>query len=267
MHAQPYTAAYPRRVRPRSPDMIGMPPPLMIDDDAPHILVIDDDARIRELLGRYLTEKGFRVSMASDAEEAGRRLRTLTFDLLIVDVMMPGQNGVDFVSRLREAADDDTDKDVPVVMLTALGETEARIKGLAAGADDYLAKPFDPRELLLRVNAILKRTQRDDEPHIEQVVFGPYSFHITSREMKQGSEIVRLTEREREIMTLFAQNAGSVVPRHELVSADGPGAASAASERTVDVQINRLRRKIEPDPSNPTWLQTVRGVGYKLHIE
>ena len=256
MHAQPYTAAYPKRIQGAFGDLIGLPPRLMIEDDAPHILVIDDDSRIRELLGRFLTEKGFRVSMAADAAEAQRRLVGLTFDLLIVDVMMPGQSGVDFVQDLR------SHEDVPVIMLTALGETEARIKGLSAGADDYLPKPFDPRELLLRVNAILKRAQREEPPRIEQVVFGPYTFYIEPRELKRGTETVRLTEREREIMALFAKNAGSVVPRYELV-----GAEASASERTVDVQINRLRRKIEQDPSAPTWLQTVRGVGYKLHIE
>lgn len=225
-------------------------------DDAHHILVIDDDSRIRDLLSRYLTEQGFRVSTAADASEARRKLLGLSFDLLIVDVMMPGENGTDFTRYIR------TQMDVPVLMLTALGETEARIKGLEAGADDYLPKPFDPRELVLRLNSILRRVQVDDGPSVEQILFGPYTFSLTSRELKNDGTPVKLTERERDIMVMFAENAGDVVPRLDLVGND-----TNANERTVDVQINRLRRKIEKDPGSPTWLQTVRGIGYKLHIE
>ena len=227
-----------------------------LEDDAPHILVIDDDSRIRDLLSRYLSEQGFRVSMAGDALEARRRLKGLTFDLLIVDVMMPGENGTDFTRDIRNQMD------VPVLMLTALGETEARIKGLEAGADDYLPKPFDPRELVLRINSILKRVRIEETPAVEQVLFGPYTFAVIPRELKKDGELVKLTDREREIMVLFAENAGEVVPRTDLIGED-----ATANERTVDVQINRLRRKIELDPASPTWLQTVRGIGYKLHIE
>lgn len=229
--------------------------PILVDD-APHILVIDDDSRIRELLSRYLSENGFRVSIAGDALEARRKLRGLSFDLLVVDVMMPGEKGTDFTRSIRDQID------TPVLMLTALGETEARIKGLEAGADDYLPKPFDPRELVLRINSILKRTHTETPPAVEQVLFGPFSFSVITRELKRDGEPVKLTDREREIMTMFAKNAGGVVPRLDLVGKD-----ATANERTVDVQINRLRRKIEIDPSSPTWLQTVRGVGYRLHIE
>ncbi|MEL6947999.1 MAG: response regulator [Pseudomonadota bacterium] len=225
-------------------------------DDAAHILVIDDDSRIRDLLSRYLAEQGFRITTAAHAGEASRKMEGLSFDLLIVDVMMPGERGTDFTRRIR------MELEVPVLMLTALGETEARIKGLEAGADDYLPKPFDPRELLLRINSILRRTQVEDTPAAEKILFGPYAYSIASRELKRGADVIRLTEREREIMNLFALNAGEVVPRHELCGPDG-----AANERTVDVQINRLRRKIERDPAAPTWLQTVRGIGYRLHIE
>ncbi len=228
----------------------------VLPDDAAHILVIDDDRRIRDLLSRYLTEQGFRVSTAADAADARRKLAGLSFDLLIVDVMMPGENGTDFTNAIRQKMD------VPVLMLTALGETEARIKGLEAGADDYLAKPFDPRELVLRINSILKRVKVEEPPSIEQVLFGPYTFSVLSRELKKDGTTIKLTDREREIMVLFAQNAGQVVPRLDLVGED-----ASASERTVDVQINRLRRKIEVDPATPTWLQTVRGIGYKLQIE
>ena len=228
----------------------------ILHDDAAHILVIDDDSRIRDLLARYLSEQGFRVSMAGDALDARRKLKGLAFDLLIVDVMMPGENGTDFTRSMRD------DLDVPVLMLTALGETEARIKGLEAGADDYMPKPFDPRELVLRINSILKRVRVETPPAIEQVLFGPYTFTISSRELKNSGTPVKLTDREREIMVMFARNAGEVVPRLDLIGED-----ATANERTVDVQINRLRRKIEADPASPTWLQTVRGVGYKLYIE
>ncbi len=228
----------------------------VLADDAPHILIIDDDRRIRDLLSRYLSENDFRVTVAVDAADARRKLDGLSFDLLIVDVMMPGESGVEFTRSLR------SEQDVPILMLTALSETEARIKGLEAGADDYLPKPFDPRELLLRVNSILKRSLQQDPPAIEQVVFGPYTFCIASRELKKSGELVRLTDREREIMVLFALNAGDIVPRQDLLGTD-----ASIGERTVDVQINRLRRKIENDPAQPTWLQTVRGMGYKLYID
>lgn len=223
------------------------------DDDAAHILVIDDDSRIRALLSRFLSEKGFRVSTARDAADARRKLEGLSFDLLIVDVMMPGEDGTALTQDIRNRLD------VPVLMLTALGETEARIKGLEAGADDYLPKPFDPRELLLRINAILKRAQVEVKADIEQITFGPYTFSIMARELKRDGESIRLTGRERDIMATFAAKPGEVVPRLDLAGED-----ANANERTVDVQINRLRRKIEDDPAQPIWLQTVRGIGYKL---
>lgn len=227
-----------------------------LDDNAPHIMIVDDDRRIRDLLSRYLGENDFRISVATNAADARRKLKGLSFDLLIVDVMMPGESGVELTRFLRQ------EMDVPILMLTALSETDARIKGLEAGADDYLPKPFDPRELLLRVNAILKRSVQPVPPAIEQVVFGPYTFSIASRELKNQGALVRLTDREREIMVLFALNAGQIVPRQELLGND-----NSTGERTVDVQINRLRRKIEQDPTQPNWLQTVRGMGYKLQVD
>ncbi len=230
--------------------------PVALGDDAPHILVIDDDSRIRDLLSRYLADQGFRISTASDAAEARAKMKGLAFDLLIVDVMMPGENGTEFTESIRKEIE------VPVLMLTALGETEARIRGFESGADDYLPKPFDPRELVLRLNSILRRVKVEETPLVEQVLFGPYTFTLAPRELKKEGKIVKLTDREREIMVMFAENAGEVVPRLDLVGND-----ATANERTVDVQINRLRRKIEQDPASPTWLQTVRGIGYKLHIE
>lgn len=227
-----------------------------ISDDAAHLLVVDDDTRIRALLYRYLTENGFRVTIASDGAEAQRKLAGLDFDLIIMDVMMPGESGIDVTRGLRAV------KNVPIIMLTALAESDNRIAGLEAGADDYLSKPFDPRELLLRVNNILRRNSGGDTPKIEQIMFGPYTFSLTRKELKKAAEVIRLTDREQEIMLLFARRAGDTIPRHELIGDD-----AEVGERTIDVQINRLRRKIEDDPANPVWLQTVRGIGYRLSID
>ncbi|RUY84370.1 response regulator [Mesorhizobium sp. M7A.F.Ca.CA.001.10.2.1] len=226
------------------------------DDDAPHLLVVDDDTRIRNLLKQYLTENGFRVTVAGNAGEARRKLAGLDFDLLVLDVMMPGETGVDLTKSLR------AEKNVPILMLTALSETDSRISGLEAGADDYLPKPFDPRELILRINNILRRGGPATTPKVEQLVLGPYTFQIARRELKRGGEALKLTDREQEILAIFAARAGETIPRHELVGDD-----SEVGERTIDVQINRLRRKIERDPSNPVWLQTVRGIGYRLSVE
>lgn len=225
-------------------------------DDAPHLLVIDDDTRIRNLLKQYLTENGFRVTVAGTADEARRKLAGLDFDLLVLDVMMPGESGVELTKSLRE------EKNIPILMLTALSETDSRITGLEAGADDYLSKPFDPRELILRINNILRRGGPAETPKVEQLVFGPYTFQIARRELKKGGEMLKLTDREQEILAIFAARAGETIPRHELVAGE-----SEVGERTIDVQINRLRRKIERDPANPVWLQTVRGIGYRLSVE
>jgi two-component system, OmpR family, phosphate regulon response regulator OmpR len=226
-----------------------------LSDDAPHLLVIDDDKRIRDLLSRYLGDHGFRVTAAASAAEARQRLEGLAFDLLIVDVMMPGEDGLSLVRSLRQTMP------VPILMLTARAESASRIAGLESGADDYLAKPFEPRELLLRINSILRRSAPSGQPLIEQIVFGPFTFNRERLELKRGGEPVRLTDRERQIMAIFAATPGETVPRDKLVVGDGP-----SGERTVDVQINRLRRKIETDPGNPLYLQTVRGIGYRLTI-
>ncbi|OQP87718.1 DNA-binding response regulator [Rhizobium rhizosphaerae] len=229
---------------------------IRIADDAPHLLVVDDDRRIRDLLNRYLVDQGFRVTTASDAPEARRRLDGVDFDLLIVDVMMPGETGLSLTQSLRKI------KTVPIIMLTALAEQNARIEGLEAGADDYLPKPFDPRELVLRINNILRRHAPAISPKVEQVIFGPFTFSVVRKELRRGAEHIRLTDREQEMMMLFSQRAGETIPRHELVGDD-----AEVGERTIDVQINRLRRKIEDDPSNPIFLQTVRGIGYRLSVD
>lgn len=224
------------------------------DDHAPHILVVDDDSRIRDLLARYLQDHGFRVTTAVDAASARATMRSLSFDLLILDVMMPQESGLDFARSLR------TESRVPILMLTARAEPEQRIEGLETGVDDYLAKPFEPRELLLRVSNVLRRG--DASPASGEIRMGEFVFHVSRGELKRESETIRLTERERELLRYFAQRPGTPVSRQELAKG-----ADSGGERAVDVQINRLRRKIEHDPANPVYLQTVRGKGYILYPE
>jgi two-component system phosphate regulon response regulator OmpR len=228
------------------------------DDNAPHILVVDDDSRIRDLLARYLQDNGFRVTTAVDAASARACMRSLSFDLLILDVMMPHESGIDFARSLKSSSQ------VPILMLTARAEPEQRIEGLETGVDDYLAKPFDPRELLLRVSNVLRRGAAS--PASGEVRMGDFVFHIARGELRRDNETIRLTERERELLRYFAQRPGTPVSRQELAKGADSGADSGG-ERAVDVQINRLRRKIEHDPANPVYLQTVRGKGYILYPE
>lgn len=229
-------------------------PPL--PDEARHLLVVDDDSRIRQLISRFLGENGYRVTMAESAAEARKKLAALDFDLMILDVMMPGENGVELAQTLRGVG-----FATPILMLTARADIDDRIKGLEAGVDDYLTKPFDPRELLLRINAILKRGAAPPPAAAKtpEVRFGPYVFHIERAELRRGDEVIRLTDRERQLMRIFAERAGETIPRQEIVGND-----TDFGDRTADVQMNRLRRKIERDPANPLYLQTVRGVGYRL---
>ncbi len=232
-------------------------PAAPVPDDAAHLLVVDDDRRIRDLLSRYLQRQGYRVTTAKDAADARAKLDGLTFDLLILDVMMPGENGFELARWVRETSQ------VPILMLTARAETEHRINGLEIGADDYMAKDarFDPRELSLRVASILKRAQPAAAPPAESVRFGPFVFHITRGELRRGDDVIHLTDREKDILRMLAATPGQTVPRLALA-----GTGAAAGERAVDVQVNRLRRKIEADPANPLFLQAVRGVGYRLLV-
>ena len=222
-------------------------------DDAPHLLVVDDDRRIRALLLRFLVGEGYRVTTAETAREARAKLDSLKFDLLILDVMMPGENGYDLARAIRTASA------VPILMLTARDEKESRIAGLETGADDYLTKPFEPRELSLRIANILRRARPPAAAPAESMRFGPFVFHLARGELRRGEEVIRLTDREREMLRVLAASAGETVPRRALA-----GNGENVSERTVDVQVNRLRRKIERDPANPLIVQTVRGVGYRL---
>lgn len=226
-----------------------------ITDNAPHILVVDDDQRIRDLLARFLQENGFRVTTAEHAAAARSNMRGLAFDLLVLDVMMPGETGFEFAEVLRE------NHDIPILMLTARAEPDHRIKGLEIGVDDYLAKPFEPRELLLRIKNILNRNRRPAGAQ-ELIRMGEFTFHVGRGELKRDGETIRLTERERDLLRQFAERPGTPISRLDLAKQGTDG-----SERAVDVQINRLRRKIEADPGNPVYLQTVRGKGYILHAE
>lgn len=226
-----------------------------LPDDAPHILVVDDDQRIRDLLARYLVQNGYRVTTASDAATARSSMRGLAFDLILLDWMMPGETGIDLARELT------VQTDVPVCMLTARTDPEQRVVGLEAGVEDYIHKPFEPRELLLRLRNILRRGQATNG-NSEEIRMGGFIFHIVRGELKRGDETIKLTERERELLRQFAGKPGQPIPRYELSSDDSTG-----SERAIDVQINRLRRKIETDPSNPVYLQTVRGKGYILYVD
>jgi two-component system, OmpR family, phosphate regulon response regulator OmpR len=226
-----------------------------------HILVVDDDKRIRTLLSRYLMREGYLVSAAANALEASERLQDLAFDLIVLDVMMPGENGTQFAARLREGPE--PLRSAPILMLTALTETANRVAGLEAGVDDYLAKPFDPRELLLRVASILRRARRPDPP-APFVRFGPFAYDIERQELTRDGEAVRLTTRERDLLQTLVEHAGAIVSRQIL---GNRAAERKAAERTVDVEIARLRRKIESDPNDPRHLQTIRGQGYRLLIE
>ena len=232
-----------------------MPVAALLADDAPHLLIVDDDRRIRDLLSRFLSGEGYRVTTADTAAEARARLNGLSFDLLVLDVMMPGESGFDLARAIRDSSN------VPILMLTARDAAESRIRGLEMGADDYLAKPFEPRELSLRIANILKRTQPAVMPPTESVRFGQFVFHIARGELRRGEEAIRLTDREREMLRVLAATPGETVSRLALSGDGGP-----VSERAVDVQVNRLRRKIERNPTNPLIVQTVRGVGYRLMI-
>ncbi len=222
----------------------------------PHILVVDDDMRLRELLKKYLSENGFRVTTAGDASDARAKIRSLTFDLIILDIMMPGESGVELTSSLRRTSN------VPILFISAMGEVDDRIAGLESGGDDYLTKPFEPRELLTRARTILRRAPPEETPP-EAVDFGGFHFDIARGELRKGDRFLRLTSAETNLLAKLAMNAGSPVPREDLCRNGGVN----ASARNIDVQVTRLRRKIEADPKNPRYLQTVRGTGYLLRID
>ena len=222
--------------------------------DSAHVLVVDDDDGLRDLLARYLRENGYRVSTAGSAAEALAALAGLVFDLIVLDVMMPGESGVALTRRLRRS------NTVPILLLTAMAEPEDRIAGLESGADDYLTKPFEPRELLLRIATILRRAR---PPLPDHVRFGEVRYHPAQDELRRGGVTVRLTTGEAALLRVLAANPGVTLSRDALCAKIGAG----VSPRAIDVQVARLRRKIESDPRAPRYLRTVWGRGYVLRTE
>jgi two-component system phosphate regulon response regulator OmpR len=217
-----------------------------------HLLIIDDDKRIRDLLARFLKDNGFFVSVAKDAYDARNSLKEYVFDLIIVDVMMPGESGVEFTAKLRQ------NQATPVLMLTALGEVDDRIAGLESGADDYLPKPFEPRELLLRIQRILQRTKTDSKS--PATTFGSIIFNHEKNSLEKNGENIYITSNEAQLLAILCNNLQKTVTREELAKLCG-----GINERSIDVQITRLRNKIEEDPKKPVYLKTVRGMGYVLY--
>ena len=222
-----------------------------------HILVVDDDTRLRDLLQRYLSEQGFRVTTAVDAADARAKLASFAFDLLVLDIMMPGETGLQLTQTLRR------ESSVPILLLTAMNETEDRIAGFESGADDYLPKPFEPRELVLRVNAILRRVPAAPPKTSSAITFGEFSFDLDREELTRAGIYVRLTTAETSLLKALARHAGEPITR-QVLSDESQVSGNA---RTIDVQVTRLRRKIESDPKFPRYLQTVRGTGYVLMTE
>ena len=221
-------------------------------DYAPHVLVVDDDDRLRDLLRQYLIGNGYRVTAAADAADARTRIRSMAFDLIVLDVMMPGEDGFSLTAWLREVSD------TPILLLTARGEPEHRIAGLERGADDYLAKPFEPRELVLRLANLVRRAPRAMPAAVLRL--GDHSFHVERSALTRNDRAIHLTPIEARLLQALARRPGVTLSRDALIAESRIG----GSARTVDVQVTRLRRKIEPDPRHPRYLQTVRGEGYML---
>ncbi|MEO1658633.1 MAG: response regulator [Pseudomonadota bacterium] len=224
---------------------------VLAGSDTPHILVVDDDERIRTLLARYLRDNGFLASAVDSAEQADAILKTIEFDALVVDVMMPGEDGFSFTERMRTATD------LPIILLTARGEPQDRIRGLEVGANDYLPKPFEPRELVLRLKGLLHRSAAPSRSDI--IAFGSFRFDPARGELKNGSDRIKLTDAELHLLRTLAAKPGAAVPRNVLAQKE-----LGVFDRSIDVQVTRLRRKIEDDPRSPQHLKTVRGIGYAL---
>ncbi len=219
----------------------------------PHILVVDDDNRLRRLLKKFLVENGFMVATAATADEARRQMAAFQFDLLVLDVMMPGEDGMSLTRDVRKSSN------VPILMLTAMGETPDRIKGLELGVDDYMSKPFEPKELMLRIGSILRRAPPTEETSSQELRFGPCRYDIALQRLTRDGSTVHLTSAEAELLSVLARKPGEPIERASLSAQ-----AQDGNPRTIDVQITRLRRKLEPDPRQPRYLQTVRGTGYLL---
>lgn len=226
-----------------------------METEQPHVLVVDDDRRLRDLLRRFLADNGFRVTVAGDAREARATVGSFAFDAIVLDVMMPGESGLHLAGDLRKRIE------TPILMLTAMGESEDRIAGFEHGADDYLVKPFEPRELVLRLRALLRRAARPAAPAGgDEIRLGAFRFRLDRLELSRGDERVKLTETEARLLAALARKAGAPMSREELAAETG----AEGGERAIDVQVTRLRRKLEDDPRGPRYLQTARGKGYLL---
>jgi two-component system phosphate regulon response regulator OmpR len=225
-----------------------------MDKEPFHILVIDDDTRLRMLLGRFLEENGFDVSLAPDTAQAKGLMQKSVFDLLIVDVMLPNETGIEFTTAIRCSSK------IPIIILTARGEFDDRIKGLEAGADDYLQKPFEPKELLLRINNIFNRIKVSSSDLKNICRFGDFLFNLLDLRLKKGEEFIHITESEAKILSVLCKQKGNAVSRETLSSLFG-----GIDDRSIDVQITRLRKKIEQNPKQPHYLQTVRNYGYVIY--
>lgn len=230
--------------------------------DAAHIFVVDDDQRLAALLCRYLTNAGYLAMAAHDAAEARAKLISLTFDLVVLDIMMPGESGLSLAEELSRQADGP-----PVLLITALDAPEDRVKGLSTGAEDYITKPFDPRELLLRIERTLRRNPMPELPATgdmpaaaERLALGPFVLDLTTGHLSEQGARIQLTPQEQRLLHYLGSRLGEEVSRDDLADTLGEG----TTLRAVDVQIARLRKKFEPDPRNPAWLQTIRGIGYRL---
>lgn len=224
----------------------------------PHLLVVDDDERLRHLLVKFLKENGFYVSQAADAEEAYAIIERFRFDLMVLDIMMPGDTGLVLTKKLRTHS-----YDIPILLLTAMGEVESRIEGLKCGADDYLPKPFEPEELLLRIQAILKRVQQTNATLLYETAIGPFQFHYKKGLLRKGQDPLPLTDAEIKILRVLVDHKNTPISREDLIQET----KISSNFRTIDVNITRLRKKLEEDPKNPKLLQTVRHKGYILWTE
>jgi two-component system phosphate regulon response regulator OmpR len=225
-----------------------------METELPHVLVVDDDRRLRDLLTRFLSDNGFRVTAAGDAREARATIDNLAFDAIVLDVMMPGESGLQLAAALRRKFE------TPILMLTAMGESDDRVAGFEHGADDYLVKPFEPRELVLRLRSLLRRLQRPAVASSDEIRLGSYRFRLDRLELFNGEGRVKLTETEARLLGALAKKAGTPMSREELATETG----AEGGERAVDVQVTRLRRKLRDDPRSPRYLQTARGKGYLL---
>ena len=219
-----------------------------------HILVVDDDDRIRELVKEYLLENNFLVTTAKDALDAKKKLKIIQFDMLVLDIMMPGESGLSLTKEIKK-----NDK-TPIILLTAKAETQERIEGLEIGADDYLGKPFEPKELLLRIKNILYKTQKPILP--EEIYIGDTLINLKKLDIKMNNKIKKINPQEKKVLEKMLQSPGKVFSRKDIGKI-----INLSKERTIDVMITRLRQKIESSPKNPKYLQTIRGSGYALWVE